>query len=96
MSRKFALAAAIAAAVTLASFDGQAMPLSNPLSGADLSGVTLVAGGCGPGWHRGPAGRCRRNVVVAPVVVAPAPVVVAPRVCPPRFRLNRRGVCVRI
>jgi len=47
-----------------------------------------AAGGCGPGWHRGPYGGCqpnRRAVVVAPVVVAPAPVVVVrpgPRVCP--------------
>ena len=39
-----------------------------------------AAGGCGPGWHRGPYGGCqpnrRRAVVVRPVVVAPAPVVV--------------------
>jgi hypothetical protein len=49
-----------------------------------------AAGGCGPGWHRGPYGGCqpnRRAVVVrpAPIVVAPAPVVVVRpgRVCPP-------------
>jgi len=48
-----------------------------------------AAGGCGPGWHRGPYGACVRNVgVIAPraVYVAPAPVVVvrpAVRVCPP-------------
>jgi hypothetical protein len=51
-----------------------------------------AAGGCGPGWYRGPYGGCqpmRRAVVVrpAPIVVAPAPVVVVrpgprPRVCP--------------
>jgi hypothetical protein len=47
-----------------------------------------AAGGCGPGFHRGPYGGCRPNggaVVVAPrVVVAPAPIVVVPRarVCP--------------
>ena len=39
-----------------------------------------AAGGCGPGFHRGPYGACRPNgpVVVpgGPVVVAPAPVVV--------------------
>jgi len=23
--------------------------------------ITQVAGGCGPGWHRGPYGGCRRN-----------------------------------
>jgi hypothetical protein len=25
------------------------------------STVIQVAGGCGPGWHRGPYGGCRRN-----------------------------------
>ena len=41
-----------------------------------------AAGGCGPGFHRGPYGGCRPNARV--VVVRPAPVVVAPRarVCP--------------
>jgi hypothetical protein len=62
--------------------------------------VANAAGGCGPGWHRGPYGACVVNgpVVVAPggpvvverpVVVAPgAPVVVerpAPRACPYGF-----------
>ncbi len=45
-----------------------------------------AAGGCGPGWHRGPYGGCqpnRRAVVVRPVVVAPPVVVVRPgRGCP--------------
>jgi hypothetical protein len=48
-----------------------------------------AAGGCGPGWHRGPYGGCqpnRRAVVVTPraFMVAPRPVVVVPRarVCP--------------
>ena len=57
-----------------------------------------AAGGCGPGFHRGPYGGCRPNggaVVVAPrVVVAPAPVVVVPRarVCPYGFAW-RYGRC---
>ena len=62
-----------------------------------------AAGGCGPGYHRGPYGGCRPNggaVVVAPrvvvprVVVAPAPVVVVPRarVCPRGF-VWRAGRC---
>lgn len=41
-----------------------------------------AAGGCGPGWHRGPYGACVRNAaVVVPraVYVAPRPVYVAPR-----------------
>ena len=25
--------------------------------------LVLVAGGCGPGWHRGPYGGCRPNFV---------------------------------
>ncbi len=50
-----------------------------------------AAGGCGPGFHRGPYGACRPNgaVVVpgAPVVVAPAPVVVrSPVVCGVGYR----------
>ena len=46
-----------------------------------------AAGGCGPGWHRGPYGACVRDaVVVAPgAVIVERPVVVAPRVCPYGF-----------
>ena len=43
-----------------------------------------AAGGCGPGFHRGPYGGCQPNRG-AVVVVRPAPVVVVrpgPRVCP--------------
>ena len=61
-------------------------------------GTADAAGGCGPGFHRGPYGGCRPNggaVVVAPrAVVAPAPVVVVPRarVCPYGFAW-RYGRC---
>jgi hypothetical protein len=61
-------------------------------------GAANAAGGCGPGFHRGPYGGCQPNggvVVVAPrVVVAPAPVVVVPRarVCPYGFAW-RYGRC---
>jgi hypothetical protein len=56
-----------------------------------------AAGGCGPGWHRGPYGGCRPNggeVVVAPgAVVVERPVVVVPgRVCPIGFSW-RYGRC---
>jgi hypothetical protein len=49
-----------------------------------------AAGGCGPGFHRGPYGGCRPNrevIVVAPRVVR-APVLVVPRgrICPIGFR----------
>jgi len=49
-----------------------------------------AAGGCGPGFHRGPYGACRPNGPVvypaAPVVVAPAPVVRPPMVCGVGYR----------
>ncbi|MDI1266080.1 MAG: hypothetical protein PS018_22785 [bacterium] len=61
-----------------------------------------AAGGCGPGWYRGPYGGCqpmRRAVVVrpAPVYVAPPVVVVrpAPRVCP-YGTVWRGGACRRV
>jgi hypothetical protein len=54
-----------------------------------INGASAM-GGCGPGWHRGPAGGCRPNgvVVVPGAVVVERPVVVAPvrRVCPIGFR----------
>ena len=36
----------------------QAMPLA-PLDQAASANTIQVAGGCGPGWHRGPYGGCR-------------------------------------
>jgi hypothetical protein len=33
-------------------------PLAPAIGGAE---IIEVAGGCGPGWHRGPFGGCRRN-----------------------------------
>lgn len=60
-------------------------------------GSASAAGGCGPGWHRGPYGGCQpnRGVVVVPgAVVVERPVVVAPvgRVCPVGF-MWRYGRC---
>jgi len=49
-------------------------------------GTANAAGGCGPGWHRGPYGGCVANRGV--VVVQRPPVVVVrpgPRVCPYRM-----------
>jgi hypothetical protein len=65
----------------------QSMPLA-PLEKAQTSLTIPVAGGCGPGFHRGPYGGCRRNgyyggvyfgTPAAGVVVAPA----CRRVCNP-------------
>jgi hypothetical protein len=36
----------------------QAMPLA-PLDQSASTDTIRVAGGCGPGWHRGPYGGCR-------------------------------------
>ena len=52
----------------------QAMPLS-PGQAPD-SAIIKVEGGCGLGFHRGPAGGCRPNR--GDVVVAPGVVVVEP------------------
>jgi hypothetical protein len=98
MPMKFASAAAAAVLAAVVSFNAQALPVAAFQSGQAEPLVTLVAGGCGPGFHRGPYGHCRANreavVVVpgAPVVVEPvAPVVVAPVACPPGFHLGPRG-----
>ena len=39
----------------------QAMPLAPVVDRGASAEVILVAGGCGPGWHRGPYGGCLRN-----------------------------------
>ena len=51
----FAAGVAIAAASP-----SYAMPVV-PAGGLTQSDVIQVAGGCGPGWHRGPYGGCRKN-----------------------------------
>jgi hypothetical protein len=60
-------------------------------------GSANAAGGCGPGWHRGPYGGCQPNrggvVVVEPRIVE-SPIVVVPRgrICPVGF-VWRYGRC---
>ena len=56
-----------------------------------------AAGGCGPGFHRGPYGGCRPNrgvVVVAPRVVERPGVIVMPRgrICPRGFSFLLNGL----
>ena len=63
--------------------------------------IIRVADGCGGGWYRGPAGRCRP--IRGPIVVAPGAVVVAPGLgllavfrggvyaCPPGMHLGPEG-----
>ena len=52
------IAAAFVSAMMMAG--ANAMPLA-PLAQAPNADIIEVAGGCGPGWHRGPYGGCRRN-----------------------------------
>jgi hypothetical protein len=60
--RKALLTAAIGL-LGLAAIPARAMPVA-PLDGA-APAVTLVAFGCGPGWTRGPYGRCHPMGYVA-------------------------------
>ena len=53
---RFAL---IAVAASFSVIAAQAMPFSSNKTHDSL--VVEVAGGCGPGFHRGPYGGCRRN-----------------------------------
>jgi hypothetical protein len=64
----------------VAAFSAQAMPFSAQGAQQELNDVTPVAGGCGPGFHRGLLGACVANgpVIVGPAVVVAPPVVVAP------------------
>jgi len=59
----------------LAAVPAVAIPVA-PLSGSPTA-VTQVAWGCGPGWTRGPYGRCHPMGygygVIAPVPFVPAP-----------------------
>jgi hypothetical protein len=65
--------------VGLSATAAQAMPFIPDQAPASM--ITKVEGGCGPGFHRGPAGRCRPNGP-GPVVVVPGAVVIAPGVGP--------------
>ncbi|UFZ03667.1 hypothetical protein LQG66_31370 [Bradyrhizobium ontarionense] len=58
-----------------------AMPLAAIKTGPQAA-VIQVAGGCGPGWHRGPYGGCRRNFANP-----------AAHACPRGFHIGPGGRC---
>ena len=59
MAMKMLFASAFAICLSLAAVSASAaMPLA-PLDQAVSTDTIRVAGGCGPGWHRGPYGGCR-------------------------------------
>ena len=62
--RKYLLSAVVAVAA-FAAAEAQAFP-SAPATSSGNADVILVAGGCGPGFHRGPHGGCRPNVGPGP------------------------------
>ena len=75
----------------------QSMPRA-PLEHTQASLTIPVAGGCGPGFHRGPYGGCRRNGYYGGVyfggAVAPGVgVVVAPRAVGPCRRVCNAYRC---
>jgi hypothetical protein len=59
----------------------QAMPLA-PIDSQQESDVVRIAGGCGPGWHRGPYGGCLRNFANP-----------AAHACPRGFHIGPYGGC---
>lgn len=64
MTKKIALAALTSAFLAAVPLSAEAFPVSPAPAGADQGHVTLVAGGCGIGFHRGPFGGCRPNRVI--------------------------------
>ena len=72
----------LAAALTMAlAGNAQALPFTAPPANTD---VIQVAGGCGPGMHRGPRGGCLRNWA-RPALHA----------CPRGFHMGPGGRCRR-
>ncbi len=72
----------LAAAFVVAMIAGaaEAMPLA-PVAPTQTD-VVRVAGGCGPGWHRGPYGGCLRNFANP-----------AAHACPRGFHIGPNGGC---
>ena len=61
MRKYLSLAAGAAMFVSVMPFAAQAFPISAAPTAGDQSQITLVAGGCGVGFHRGPYGGCQPN-----------------------------------
>jgi hypothetical protein len=75
--RKIIVAAFVLGLVASAA---QAMPLA-PVESANAN-IVRIAGGCGPGWHRGPYGGCLRNFANP-----------AAHACPRGFHVGPEGGC---
>jgi hypothetical protein len=79
--KKLALATLLALGAAGIGAPAYAMPVVQ--APALDSGIVHVEGGCGPGGHRGPYGRCYPNYVRRPFY----------RACPPGMHLNPYGHC---
>ena len=101
MSKRLTLALISGVLGTIISVGAQATPLAPAPAPKTQPDITLVAGGCGVGFHRGPYGYCVRNGVpygyappgyLPPPVYAPPPPVAAPGWCAYGYYLgpNRR------
>ena len=75
------IAAAFIVSAVMGAGVANAMPLA-PLAPAQGGDVIEVAGGCGPGWHRGPYGGCLRNFANP-----------AAHACPRGFHIGPYGGC---
>ena len=75
------IAAAFLVSTLMGAGFAHAMPLA-PLAPAPGADVIAVAGGCGPGWHRGPYGGCLRNFANP-----------AAHACPRGFHIGPYGGC---
>ena len=80
--RRLILAATVTAATIVAGSAAQAMPVLP--AGPQDTGIIRVEGGCGPGGHRTPYGRC------VPNFYRPRPFY---RACPPGMHINPYGRC---
>ena len=71
MNKTTTLAAAAAFIIAALPLSAEAFPVATaPVASAE-AGVTLVAGGCGVGFHRGPFLGCRPNGFIARPFVRP-------------------------
>ncbi|MBV9701766.1 MAG: hypothetical protein JO163_03475 [Methylobacteriaceae bacterium] len=89
--------------IALIPINAQAFPVPPAQPGYAIPGLTLVEGGCGPGWHRNAWGACRPNGPYGPGPYGPgpgpygpgpsaAPLGIGPiAICPPGTHLGPYG-----
>ncbi len=72
LTKPLKLAAAAALMMSALPVSAEAFPVATVPAASGDAGITLVAGGCGPGFHRGPFFGCRPNrIFVRPLIRRP-------------------------